>query len=149
MGYYLLYFLSVDKQAKQREPRTKALIYKDLYETIDRTLKELLGNDLPFGGKVVIFGGDWKQILPVVPNANRPDIVQATLKASSLWEFVQILTLTKNMRAVEDEEFAKYLLKVGNGEVETHPNIGDQMIKIPKEMQSKSTNIKELVDEMS
>ena len=35
VGYYLLYFLSVDKQAKQREPRTKALIYKDLYETID------------------------------------------------------------------------------------------------------------------
>ena len=35
VGYYLLYFLSVDKQAKQRDPRTKALIYKELCETID------------------------------------------------------------------------------------------------------------------
>ena len=122
--------------------------HKDLYETIDRTLKELLGNDLPFGGKVVILGGDWKQILPVVPFANRPDIVQATLKSSALWEYVTILRLTKNMRAIEDEEFAKYLLEVGNGKVETHPNVGDQMIKIPEEMQSKSTNINELVDEI-
>ena len=35
VGYYLLYFLSVDKQAKQREAKTKAAIYKDLCETID------------------------------------------------------------------------------------------------------------------
>ena len=35
VGYYLLYFLSVDKQARQREARTKATIYKDLCETID------------------------------------------------------------------------------------------------------------------
>ena len=35
VGYYLLYFLSVDKQSKQREPRTKAHVYKDLCETID------------------------------------------------------------------------------------------------------------------
>ena len=35
VGYYLLYFLSVDKQAKEREARTKAGIYADLCETID------------------------------------------------------------------------------------------------------------------
>jgi integrator complex subunit 3 len=35
VGYYLLYFLSVDKQAKQRDVRTKAAVYKELCETID------------------------------------------------------------------------------------------------------------------
>lgn len=35
VGYYLLYFLSVDKVAKQKDARTKAAIYKDLCETID------------------------------------------------------------------------------------------------------------------
>ena len=35
VGYYLLYFLSVDKQAKERESRSKAGIYADLCETID------------------------------------------------------------------------------------------------------------------
>ena len=35
VGYYLLYFLSVDKQAKEREARTKQSIYADLCETID------------------------------------------------------------------------------------------------------------------
>jgi integrator complex subunit 3 len=48
VGYYLLYFLSVDKQAKQREPRPKATIYKDLCETIDSnySLDICLVNDM-------------------------------------------------------------------------------------------------------
>ena len=86
--------------------------HKDLYETIDRTLKDLLDNDLPFGGKVVILGGDWKQNLPVVQNGGRADVVQACFKSSHLWDSVNILSLTKNMRAIEDEEFANYLLEV-------------------------------------
>ena len=48
VGYYLLYFLSVDKQAKQREAKTKAAIYKDLCETIDAnySLDICLVNDM-------------------------------------------------------------------------------------------------------
>ena len=41
---------------------------KKIYETIDRSFKELLKNDLPFGGKLILFSGDWAQCLPVVPN---------------------------------------------------------------------------------
>ena len=48
VGYYLLYFLSVDKQAKQRESKTKAAIYKELCETIDANycLEICLVNDM-------------------------------------------------------------------------------------------------------
>ena len=35
---------------------------------------------LPFGGKTVVLGGDFRQVLPVVPNDSRGQIVAASLK---------------------------------------------------------------------
>ena len=35
VGYYLLYFLSVDKRQEQKDAKSKAAVYKDLCETID------------------------------------------------------------------------------------------------------------------
>jgi ATP-dependent DNA helicase PIF1 len=35
-----------------------------------------------FGGKVVVFGGDFRQILPVVPRGTRSDIVHSSINAS-------------------------------------------------------------------
>ena len=81
-----------------------------------------------------------KQILPVVPHGNRADIVQATFKASYLWEYVTLFHLTENMRVKNamnnDIEYAQYLLDVGNGEIPINPELED-MIKIPNEMESK------------
>ena len=34
-------------------------------ERIDRSLRELMENQKPFGGKIVILAGDFRQILPV------------------------------------------------------------------------------------
>jgi ATP-dependent DNA helicase PIF1 len=45
---------------------------KTSFEALDRTLWELLSMDSPqnknkpFGGKVVVLGGDFRQILPVI-----------------------------------------------------------------------------------
>ena len=36
-------------------------------------------SDRPFGGKVVLFGGDFRQILPVIPGATRQEVLHATL----------------------------------------------------------------------
>jgi ATP-dependent DNA helicase PIF1 len=41
--------------------------------------------DLLVGGKIVVFGGDFRQILPVVPKGSRVDIVHATINSSFLW----------------------------------------------------------------
>ena len=121
---------------------------KLVYETVDRSLRELLKNDKPFGGKVILFSGDWKQILPVVPNGQRTEIVKAAFKSSYLWDSVKLLHLTQNMRANEDEEFAKYLLDVGNGNVKIHTEVGPDMIKIPDQNISKSENVKEFCQEI-
>ncbi|KAK6160522.1 hypothetical protein DH2020_003903 [Rehmannia glutinosa] len=53
---------------------------------------------VPFGGKTVVFGGDFRQILPVVPKGTRQDIVNATINSSHLWDYITVLRLTKNMR---------------------------------------------------
>lgn len=40
-----------------------------------------LGNTI-FGGKVVVFGGDFRQILPVVQRGGRSDIVHTSIDPS-------------------------------------------------------------------
>ena len=39
----------------------------------------------PFGGKMVLMGGDWKQLLPVVKEAYSMEILDYTLKKSRNW----------------------------------------------------------------
>jgi len=43
-----------------------------------------------FGCKVIVLGGDFRQILPVIPHGTRIDIVASSLKKS---QFGQILML--------------------------------------------------------
>lgn len=70
-------------------------------EAFDRTLRDLMtfkcasNNDKPFGGNVVVLGGDFRQILPVVRNVQE-NIVQAAINSSELWKTCKVLKLTKN-----------------------------------------------------
>lgn len=34
-------------------------------EIIDRTLYDIMNNDLPYGGKIIVLGGDFRQLLPI------------------------------------------------------------------------------------
>ena len=44
------------------------------------TIQDFAGNDEPFGGKVLVMSGDFRQVLPVIPKASRPKIVASTIK---------------------------------------------------------------------
>ena len=55
-------------------------------------------SNLPFGGKIIVLGGDLRQILPVIEGGSRAQIVNATIMNSPLWSHVTMLHLTKNMR---------------------------------------------------
>ena len=53
------------------------------YETLDRTLRDLSegeNKNKKFGGKIILVSGDFRQLLPVIPKANRAKIVDHTLK---------------------------------------------------------------------
>ncbi|XP_057465712.1 uncharacterized protein LOC130755327 [Actinidia eriantha] len=51
-------------------------------ETVDRTLKDICDNINPFGGITVVLGGDFRQVLPVIPKGVREQIVAASLRRS-------------------------------------------------------------------
>lgn len=36
------------------------------FETVNKSFQDIMENELPFGGKTMIFGGDFRQVLPVV-----------------------------------------------------------------------------------
>jgi hypothetical protein len=68
----------------------------------------------------MVLGGDFQQILPIVPKGGREAIVSALLPRSHLWQHVTILRLHINMRVMaanseEQREFAKWVLNVGDG----------------------------------
>ncbi|CAK8531615.1 unnamed protein product [Lathyrus sativus] len=73
------------------------------FEALDKSLRDIM-SEIPqaanklFGGKVVIFGGDFRQILPIVPRGSRSDIIHSTINASYIWDHCKVLKLTKNMR---------------------------------------------------
>ena len=43
--------------------------------------------DLPFGEKVVVLKGDFRQVLPVIPRGRKEDVIGASLVNSYLWPF--------------------------------------------------------------
>lgn len=104
-------------------------------EAVDRTLRDIMSrhnpllNDIPFGGKVVVFDGDFRQTLPVVQRGNRAQTTAASISRSYLWQHVQVYHLTINMRlqnlndntqhAHRQRQFAQYLLDIGEGRIPT------------------------------
>ena len=85
---------------------------------MDQLLRALGNPHLPFGGKIVVFGGDFRQCLPVQQRANKSELIDLCIKRSNLWQHFHLFSLTENMRVdPEQRDFAEYLLKVGNGEL--------------------------------
>ncbi|XP_076903118.1 uncharacterized protein LOC143558087 [Bidens hawaiensis] len=124
------------------------MIHKHAFEALDRTLKDVMNVDLGntsgslFGGKVVVLGGDFSQILPVVQNGTRNDCVNATISSSYIWSNCKVLKLTKNMRltvgsqmsnTLEIKQFVDWLLDIGQGNL-GGPNDGEATITIPEDL---------------
>ena len=87
---------------------------------IDRLLREITRVDVPFGGKIFLLGGDFRQVLPVIPHGSRTAIVENCLKRSPLWSHFKVFKLIENMRAHKDQkEFTEWVLKLGNGELKS------------------------------
>jgi len=117
--------------------RTKLIIcdeapmtHKFYFEALDKSLRDITSvggkpSKLIFGGKVIVFGGDFRQILQVIPNGNRYDIIHSTINTSYIWDHCKVLTLTKNMRLLngqtqsskETKKFSEWILKVGDGKI--------------------------------
>ena len=54
-------------------------------EVADRTLRDMMNNNKPFGGKVIVLGGDFRQLLSVKVRGTRTETVSLSIKYSELW----------------------------------------------------------------
>ncbi|XP_026429159.1 uncharacterized protein LOC113325153 [Papaver somniferum] len=80
-------------------------------EAFDRTMRDITGIVEPFGGKILIMGGDFRQVTFV--------------------RDVHVLHLRKNMRVAKDASYSKFLIRVGDGD---EPCVANETIKVPEEM---------------
>ncbi|CAN6372728.1 unnamed protein product [Urochloa humidicola] len=103
------------------------------FEALDRTMRDILSANDPslsakqFGGITVVLGGDFRQTLPVLPNAKKHQVLAASITRSPLWSQCIVMKLTENMRlqspSLSDsqrehlKQFADWLLQVGEGKV--------------------------------
>ncbi|RWS18601.1 ATP-dependent DNA helicase PIF1-like protein, partial [Leptotrombidium deliense] len=86
-------------------------------ESIDFALRDICRSGKPFGGKLMLLGGDFRQVLPVVKRAGIQQIINSTIKKSTIWNHFTCMNLSENMRADNDQHFADWLLRIGNGNV--------------------------------
>lgn len=78
-----------------------------------------------FGGKVLVLGGDFRQTLPVVGYGKKEDFMIAqSLLCSTIWNELEKLQLSENMRSKIDPAFCDYLLRIGNGQEQVSQQTG-------------------------
>lgn len=116
-------------------------------EALDKMLRDVNNNEFPFGGKVVVLGGDFRQILPVVQRGSKDDVIAVSLVSSYLWPLFTKLRLSENMRARLDTSFSKYLLNIGDGIEKKH---SCNMIQLPPnitiDFEEHITSLQTLID---
>ncbi|XP_074363652.1 uncharacterized protein LOC141704304 [Apium graveolens] len=129
------------------------MTHKYRFEALDKTLRDLLSTrydnsrSKPFGRLIVVCGGDFRQILPVIPQGERADIIDASLNPSYLWLHFEIFELKQNMRlhreGIEEIEaekiasFDRWLLQIGDGSLYENP--AQELIRISPELCSPTT----------
>ncbi|XP_071943821.1 uncharacterized protein [Antedon mediterranea] len=125
---------------------------KHVFETVDRTVRDIRSNDKPFGGITLLLAGDWRQILPVIPKGGKAEILQATLKTSYLWKSIQSLKLTDNLRVIHSygnvdqlRQFSHLLLSIGEG---TKEEIDKDTIALPDHFFSTATSLQQFCQEI-
>jgi ATP-dependent DNA helicase PIF1 len=146
------------------------MAHKHVFEAMNLTLQHVMGDvdpalkDMFFGAKVVVMGGDFRQILPVVPQGTRGQIVDVSLERSAvLWHRVKVRQLHENMRvqrllaqgganaavdAQQQQAWANYLQRIREGTEQVFPEVGEEVVLIPEDMCCQGDTIDSMVDEV-
>ncbi|XP_071137070.1 uncharacterized protein [Mytilus edulis] len=94
------------------------MIHKHVLECVHRTLCDITQIDKPFGGKVVLLGGDFRQVLPVIRHETQAEIINSNIMQSFLLESITMFNLTINMRVRSNAhsnnqaDFENFLLRI-------------------------------------
>ncbi|KAH7713337.1 hypothetical protein AAVH_19340 [Aphelenchoides avenae] len=116
------------KEAKVLIIDEAPMLLKYILVAVDQKLREIhLTPNVPFGGVVMLLGGDFAQCLPVRPGASQAQLIDVSIRRSYLWPHFasRTFTLTQNMRARQDPAFVARLRSIGKGD-SFLGNIGDE-----------------------
>ncbi|XP_015078482.2 uncharacterized protein LOC107022360 [Solanum pennellii] len=116
---------------------------KKMVEAFDLLLRDLMERNTLFGGKIVVFSGDFRQTLPVVRSGKKEDFIRECLLCSEIWNELEKLQLSKNMRATKDPDFCEFLMRIGSGKEKTNDR---GKIEIPHSLIIPFTSEKESLD---
>ena len=91
-----------------------SMVRVDVFEYIDRVLRDVKGNDLPFGGIQVVVVGDFFQLPPVVMTADRKALKAEGWEnefafCSPLFKLFEKHSLDEVLRQKGDDKFIKML----------------------------------------
>ncbi|XP_075507542.1 uncharacterized protein LOC142544372 [Primulina tabacum] len=98
------------------------------FESVSKSFQDIMENQIAFGGKTMVFGGDFRQVLTVVKRGSKAEQIAASISRSTFWNCVKIIHLQQNMRSAQDIEFSQFLLRIGDGLQHT---VNRDFIKLP------------------
>ena len=80
---------------------------------VDILLRHIMNTDTPFGGKVIISIGDFRQVGPVIPNGGPTACFMASVLSLPIWKLFHIHQLTSPIRNAGDPAFAEFVDTIG------------------------------------
>ena len=78
--------------------RSGTKVTKEVIDAADKFFQELYESKKPFGGLLVIFGGDLRQTLPKMHLGTRPEIVNICFSRAKCFPLFKIYSMDQNMR---------------------------------------------------
>ncbi|KAJ8910343.1 hypothetical protein NQ315_004542 [Exocentrus adspersus] len=86
-----------------------------IFNVIEQALRDICRNERPFGNKIILIGGDFRQTLPVVVGGDRCMIVNSCIQSSRHWPLFVNVELHANVQALHNQQFSRWLLDLDNG----------------------------------
>jgi len=90
-----------------------SMVADTVADCVNRSFQDIMQCKLPFGGMPVLFIGDWRQLLPVVPRSSGE---HHTLQKCSWWQHTKVLRLFHNWRC-QHPRWMQLLDDVGMGRI--------------------------------
>ena len=98
---------------------------------IDVFLRSLHNIDVPFGGKVMIFAGDLRQLSVVTRPEDQIPFNASIFGQSMYYKESRVLALTENLRARGETEYTNFISAIGAGmNIKVGPF--DSVVRIPE-----------------
>ena len=135
--------------------------YRYTLEAVEHSPCDNCNRNWPFGGKMVIFGGNFKQVLPVVTRGSRACSVSSLIPRASVWSYCNAQHLRINMWFMHSNlthnehdwlrSFAEWILNVAKGSIQGYSLWGAyklDWIEIPEEflINNDSNSLKSLLE---